>query len=269
MALPTDKGVWKLKKLDLLTAHGADKVLGQEQLPHLVEEVPDGELHGASFRDDICCSTYEQLRGFVKRPEPVELKKGDTGKLAGLLTDGKVTEEEYKFLLRYRVELNALTPLELLRWLEAELERRDLWKTIPDEDELRQEAEARIRAELWVFADSLAYSVAEVLLEEFGLDRVQELIDEIRDYAESRAKEWIHLPEVESSATVDELIERLRQKREHYWKEIAQEIGGKESLDFKDELASQVDGEREGWVDEIGKDETVTSKLEELKQLLS
>ena len=213
--------------------------------------------------------TYEQLRGFGKRPEPVELKKASIGKLAGLLRDDKVTEEEYNFLLRYRVELNVLSPLELLRWLEAELERRDLWKTVPDEDELRQEAEARIRAELWVFSDSLASSVAEALLGEFGLDRVQELIDEIRDYAESRAREWIHLPIVESNLTVDELIEQLRQKREHYWKEIAQQLGSKEALDFKDELESQVNGEREDWVDEIGKDETVASKLEELKQLLS
>ena len=213
--------------------------------------------------------TYEQLRGFGKRPEPVELKKASIGKLAGLLRDGKVTEEEYNFLLRYRVELNALTPLELLRWLEAELERRDLWKTIPDEDELREEAESRIRAELWVFSDSLASSVAEVLLEEFGLDRVQELIDEIRDYAESKAKEWINLPEVESKLTVDELVERLREKQEQYWKDIAKQLGSKEALDFKDELESQVDGEREDWVDEISKDETVTIKLEELKQLLS
>ena len=221
----------------------------------------NGRVHDLGF-------TYEQLRDFGKRPEPVELKKGDIGKLSGLLTDSKVTEEEYKFLLRYRVELNALTPLELLRWLEAELERRDLWKTIPDEDELRQEAEDRIRAELWVFVDSLAGSVAEALLEEFGLDRVQELIDEIIDYAESRARERIHLPEVESSATVDDLIEKLKQRREQYWKEIAQEMGSKESLDFKDELASQVDGEREGWVDEIGRHEAIASKLEEIKQLL-
>jgi len=213
--------------------------------------------------------TYEQLRGFGKRPEPVELKKASIGKLAGLLRDGKVTEEEYNFLLRYRVELNALTPLELLRWLEGELERRDLWKTIPDEDELREEAEAGIRAELWVFSDSLASSVAEALLEEFGLDRVQELIDEIRDYAESKAKEWINLPEVESKLTVDELVERLREKQEHYWKDIAKQLGNKEALDFKDELESQVDGERGDWVNEISKDETVTIKLEELKQLLS
>lgn len=222
----------------------------------------EGETHDLGF-------TYDQLKVLMKRPEPVELKKEEIGKLNGLLMDGKVSNEEFDFLQRYRVELNALTPLELLRWLEAELERRDLWKTIPDESQLRDEAEKQIRFDLSDYRDGLASNVADSVLEELGLDRVGELVDEIRDYAENRAMEQIDLPYVESKASVDEVAERLKKLSENYWRHIARVMGREEATSFKDGMENQVEGERVGWVNEIAKDETVASKLEELKLLLS
>ncbi len=62
--------------------------------------------------------------------------KEDLGKLKGILGRGEITEEDYEFLLRGRIELNALTPTELLEWLEKRLEELDLWKTVPEQEEL-------------------------------------------------------------------------------------------------------------------------------------
>lgn len=212
--------------------------------------------------------TYDQLKVLMKRPEPVELKKEDIGKLNGLLRDGKVTSEEFDFLQRYRVELNALTPLEFLRWLEAELEQRDLWKTIPDEAELRDEAEKQISFELTDYRGGLASDVAASILEELGLDRVRELIDEIESYAQDRAMEEIDWPYVESEASVDELVERLKKRPENYWRHTARVMGLEESAPFKDEMDNLVNEKKEDWAQEIAKQEPVKDKLGEIREAL-
>ncbi|MBA7676553.1 hypothetical protein ES703_84795 [subsurface metagenome] len=213
--------------------------------------------------------TYEQLKVLMKRPEPVELKKGDKGKLKGLLTDAKISSEEYEFLLKYRVELNALTPLELLRWLEAELEQRDLWKTIPDEVQLREEAESQMRAELRDYRVGLASDVAVSILEELGLDRARELIDGIESYAQDRAMEEIGWPYVESEASVDELVKRLKERPFNYWKHTARVMGLEESAPFKDEMDGLVDEGKERWAQKITQQEPVQDKLGEIREALT
>lgn len=220
-----------------------------------------GEVYDLGF-------TYEQLKVLKKRPEPVELMKSDMGKLKGLLSRGKITEEEYKFLLRYRVELNTLTPLELLRWLEEELKKRGLWKRIPPQDEFRYEVEEKIQSELLDYKEKLAGDVADSVLEMFFLDRIEEIITEIRNYAESKAMEYIRLPYFKSEANLDELIERLKKKPESYWKEIAQEIGREEAWNYKDEMESEVDEHKEQWAEEIAKDKFVQERVEEIRELL-
>ncbi len=212
--------------------------------------------------------TYEQLKALMKRPEPVELKAGDRGKLRGLLADAKVSSEEHEFLLKYRVELNALTPLELLRWLEAELEQRDLWKTIPDEAQLRNEAESQIRFELTEYRVGLANDVADTLLKELGLDRMRELIDEIEIYANDRARGKIDWPYVESEASVYELVERLKKRPENYWKHTARVMGREEAAPFKDEMDNLVDEGKERWAQEITQQEPVQDNLSEIRETL-
>ncbi|MBA7577300.1 hypothetical protein ES708_19147 [subsurface metagenome] len=221
----------------------------------------EGETHDLGF-------TFDQLKVLMKRPEPVELKKEDIGKLNGLLTDGKVTSEEFDFLQRYRVELNALAPLELLRWLEVELEQRDLWKTVPNEAQLRDEAESQMRAELSDYRAGLASGVAGTLLEELSLDRVRELIDEIEFYAQDRAMEEIGWPYVESEASVDELVERLKKRPENYWKHTARIMGIEESAPFKDEMDNLVDEGKGRWAQKITQQEPVQDKLGEIREAL-
>jgi len=212
--------------------------------------------------------TYAQLKTLMKRPEPVELKVSDRGKLRGLLTNGKVSSEEYKFLFKYRIELNALTPLELLRWLETELEQRDLWKTIPTQEELRDEAERQMRGELSDYRGGLASEVTDSILEELGLDRVRELIDEIESYAQDRAMEEIDWPYVESKAGIDELVERLRKRPENYWKHTARVMGLEESTPFKDEMDNLVNEKKEDWAQQIAQQEPVQDKLGEIREAL-
>lgn len=212
--------------------------------------------------------TYEQLKTLMKRPEPVELKAGDKGKLRGLLADAKVSSEEYEFLLKYRVELNALTPLELLRWLETELEQRDLWKTVPPQEELRDEAERQITFELTEYRSGLVSDVADTMLGGLGLDRVRELIDEIESYAQDRAMEEIDWPYVESEASLDELVERLRKRPENYWKHTARVIGQEEAAPLKDEMDNLVDEGKERWAQKITQQQPVQDKLGEIREAL-
>jgi len=221
----------------------------------------EGETHDLGF-------TYEQLKVLMKRPEPVELKAGDRGKLRGLLADAKVSSEEYEFLLKYRVELNALTPLELLRWLEAELEQRDLWKTIPDEAQLREEAESQMRAELREYRSGLASDVAGTLLGDLGLNRVRELIDEIESYAQDRAMEEFDWPYAESEASVDELVKRLKERPFNYWKHTARIMGIEESAPFKDEMDALVDEGKVSWAQKITQQEPVQDNLGEIREAL-
>jgi len=212
--------------------------------------------------------TYEQLKTLMKRPEPIELKAGDKGKLRGLLADAKVSSEEYEFLLKYRVELNALTPLELLRWLQTELEQRDLWKTVPPQEELRDEAERQISFELTEYRSGLVSDVADTMLGGLGLDRVRELIDEIESYAQDRAMEEVDWPYVESEASVDELVERLRKRPENYWKHTARVMGQEEAAPFKDEMDNLVDEGKERWAQKITQQEPVQDKLGEIRESL-
>ena len=61
------------------------------------------------------------------------------------LRDNGASEEEIEFLLRQRVELNALPSDQLVAWIERKLSEHDVQKIVPDKDMLARAYRAKVR----------------------------------------------------------------------------------------------------------------------------
>ena len=179
-------------------------------------------------------------------PEPVDLGKQDLAKLEGLLNRGDITEDEYEFLRAGRVELNALTPLELLKWLEERLESLGLWKTVPTPDNLEG---CLKRAFIEKLASEMAWTVKDLT----GYDEVYDLLSKVEDHIRERIKDELEDEELPESWTVEEFKDKMRDNMTDYWTQVARGIA--------EHMTKKVDAEDRA--------EEIASRLEELKEHLS
>lgn len=150
-------------------------------------------------------------------PEPVSLSKEDRAKLNGLLERGEITEEEQGFLLVGRVELNALTPRELLDWLEDRLEALDLWKTVPNQRELDAKLKEIFRSRL---ADSVLYGVKDTV----GYDDVYDLMLKVEERIKEKIAEALKEEELPETIDQEEFKEKMRERMDLYWTRLADSI---------------------------------------------
>lgn len=213
--------------------------------------------------------TYEQLKRLKVRPEPISLSKEDRGKLEGLFRGGKITEEEYGFLKTHRVELNALTPSQLLRWLEEELESRGLWKTIPSGRELKDEIRTQVEHQVSDKLDSLAARAGAEFVEGIGLGEVQELIDQIETNAVKAIRSELvkRIGKIDIDGNVGELKQRLKDDMLKFWKQIATEMAIEQSDDLKTGLGRICERKSNTWVKRLRKDKQTTDALEQIRKL--
>ena len=212
--------------------------------------------------------SYEQLKKLKVRPEPIKLKKGDRGKLDGLLSGGLITAEEHSFLSRYRVELNALSPSKLLEWMEEELEKRDLWKTVPEKKELHNTLRAGVESEVEDTISKEAERFGSHFLQFIGLAKIEELTESVRDKAIDYAKDELNGPTdgVEIDLTTADFKERLRAKMQVFWKSLAKTIARDLAGDARNNIEQTAEDEKEDWSSVLMKDEDVSSMLEKVSE---
>jgi len=164
---------------------------------------------------------YEIVRGLMDTrgltPEPVTLSKQDESKLAGMVERGEISQDEYNFLYDGRVELNALTPRELLDWLEQRLEDLDLWKTVPDQDELDDKLTEYFRYRL---AENLWSGVKDNV----GYDVVYELLSKVEARIREKVAEALKEEEMPETIDREDFKEKLRARMDLYWTRLADSI---------------------------------------------
>jgi len=156
-----------------------------------------------------------EARGLT--PEPVKLGKEDRAKLEGLLERGDITPQEYEFLRVGRVELNALTPMELMKWLEARLEELGLWKTTPTQEQLDQ----RLRAE---YVRCMTETLTKEVKDQVGLNRLLELIQYIENGIARRVEQVLKEEELPTRWEVEEFVEEMRKNVKLHWAKLADRL---------------------------------------------
>jgi hypothetical protein len=214
---------------------------------------------------------WEVVSDLIERgdiiPEPVPtLRKQDQAKLEGLVDRGRISYEEYDFLRENRVELNALTPFELMNWLEKVLEEKRLWKTIPNQEELddhlldvidgnfedlREQIEERIFSQIW----------RELRLSELGslLYAFRQLIEsELKHKIETRWGEAIY-----DGYDLNKFVGRLREDMFQFWRRLADKVGGEISSSQMDSVAEQFSQERDEISEEVKDEEVISNYMKD------
>lgn len=156
-----------------------------------------------------------ETRGLT--PEPVGLGSRDRQKLQGMVERGDIGFDEYEFLQNYRVELNALTPEELLKWLEQRLEALNLWKTVPTPEEL----ERAIRENI---VQLLTNDIWQSITSELGFEQIQARLLQVSEAIKHKIRVELNEQEFPCDLSLDEFVEQLRQNILLYWTKLAQEI---------------------------------------------
>jgi len=177
--------------------------------------------------------------GLDKYPEPVKLKKQDLGKLEGMFRRGEVTEEEYEFLKQYRVELNALTPEQLLSWLEETLKEMGLGKTIPTQEELDEFFTEKYEENLSHVVLDVSEDILIDVEEEIGLFKIVLLLREIESEMKSLSEPTVE--ELAKEIPVDkpkvkDVEKELEIMEEEHWTKIVEHLAWKKALEIKPTL---------------------------------
>jgi len=220
-------------------------------------------------------------------PEPVELKLGDVAKLEGMLERGEVSPEEYRFLLGrttelydawkqgkkvsakevvargFRVEIQALRPSELIKWLEERLEELDLWKTVPEQEELDEAMEDKMKDELEDTKRELVTELKDEIEEKLGIDKLMTTLGKLLDTIENKLDEEIssRMEDLEfPTKDLDEFREEMRENMEKYWKILAEDIAEDMSEDLKDPFKEKVDEDEDEIITEGAEHEDVKEK---------
>lgn len=177
-------------------------------------------------------------------PEPVVLNKSHTTALGNMFDEGLISREEYELLREGRIELNQLTPLELLKWLEKRLDDLGLWKTIPEQITLDDALGRHIDDSLKSRVNERATDLEWAILEAFGVKNVYRKLlglaialgekskPEVRDLIDE-----LEFPEM----TVDELEKMLRDDPMRYWTAAMES----EAEGMIDNLNEELDGDLE------------------------
>lgn len=153
-------------------------------------------------------------------PEPVHLNKAHVTSLGNMLDEGLISGSEYDLLRDGRIELNQLTPKELLEWLEERLDGLGLWKTIPEQCDLDDSLNGHIDDQLKEDAGSRASDLDWAILKAFGVEDVYSRLLELSTALRGKSKkevlsliENLDFPEM----TVAKLEGMLREDPVRYW----------------------------------------------------
>lgn len=218
--------------------------------------------------------TWEVISDLMEKgeisPESTRLSKQDTNKLNGMYDRDEITIDEFEFLHDSRVELNALTPLALLQWLEERLEELDLWKTIPkDQDELDAHLQYRIDDNLGELNDSIQERLAKGVMRELKMDILQDYLDKLESAVESFVDNYVGETWEETiydGFDLDEFIARLRKDMFQFWKRLADTVGDEISKGQEDDVRSYYLDDAEDFLTGSLTSEVLTHALDTLTE---
>ncbi len=200
--------------------------------------------------------------GLDKRAEPVKLKKQDLGKLQYLLRNGIITEEEYEFLRNYRVELNAMTPEEMLEWLEEELEKLGLGKYKPSQQEIDEKAKVLWEERITDYLSWEIQDVASMLINEM-LGGLLNLINELKRRATEILGDKIKPPKA-PEINADEFYEALKERKTLWWEDLLDEILRDLAWERKDKIREMIEKQKQEYIELLRKDETIQNIVKKL-----
>lgn len=189
--------------------------------------------------------TWEDVKrlGKDQYPEPMPFKgpkskKAHLSRVQNRYTEGVISREEAEFLARYRVKLSVLTPRELLDFLHDKLVELDLWKTLPEQEELDEMIEEDLTHAIADVIQDLTNKISLAVKDDLPSDLFPDWIDKlwvllghlslastrlnlaIEEGAIEQAGELVEIPEA-PELTVDEVKAKLEKKETSYWKEVA------------------------------------------------
>jgi len=209
-----------------------------QQISKVICILHDLDIHGLEIAEELTRPTkrrdihldavkvvdlginFEIVRRLGLLPEPVKLSKQDLGKLNGLLERGVIDKEQYEFLKSYRVEINALTPSQLVQWLEERLKELDLWKTIPSQEEIDETIEREVKSEV-------NDEVEDEGMEFVGVGEVRGKLDEIEGKIGELASKLVADITVEHDYTPDDVRKALEKNNKRYWTRVVKAWGSR------------------------------------------
>jgi len=207
-------------------------------------------------------------------PEPVSLSRQDESKLEGMLSRGEITDEEYKFLSEQRVELNALTPRELMEWLADRLRELGFWKVIPTEEELEKVFIKKWEEEMDSRMEEVRTEIGEGIKKKLMISDIEDWVDDIKTKIRSliRKETTKRLKSVKPSEVLDveELKELLEDDEEKFWTIVARDSAKEQAEEDFDEVEERIENERED-IEKTVVVETTTmlsARIEELREIL-
>lgn len=233
-------------------------------------------------------------------PEPVDLTYNDIAKLEGLLKRGEVSEEEYRFLLGKktplydvwktwkaqtsrkekspvkptdilakgkRVELNALTPLELMNWLEERLEELDLWKTLPSQEKLDETLTEKIDEDLEELKSSIIGNLKDELLEATRVEKIWRLYVRMSNLIGDEVKKKVDELWEEASypgMTVEDFEKKLREDMMQFWTRLAGTIGREMAEEQREPIGEKFEEDKEELIEQAQEKEEVKDGMKTL-----
>jgi hypothetical protein len=207
--------------------------------------------------------------GLDKYPEPVKLKKQDLGKLEGMFRRGEISEEEYGFLKQYRVELNALTPEQLLSWLEETLKEMGLGKTIPTQEELEEEFEKKYEKKLRYVVSDVLIGIEVEIEREIGflpiVSLIREIEEEMRKLSGPVVEKIAKTIQVEKP-TIEDIKKELQIREEEHWTDIVDYLAWKKSSEIKPTLKQLSNQKIPEIIPQIKSSEKIQQLIYKLKQ---
>lgn len=204
-------------------------------------------------------------------PESVRLNKSHVTALGGMLDRGVISGEEYDLLRDGRIELNQLTPLELLEWLEKRLDDLGLWKTIPEQcdldDSLNGHIDDRLKADVGSRASDLDWAI----LKAFGVEDVYSRLLELSEALRGKSKKEV-VKLIDDLAfpdmTVKKLEEMLREDPVRYWTVAMKDEAEGMVNDLNEELDGSLDEPGDELLERIKEEEGVEEALAAVEEAL-
>jgi len=204
-------------------------------------------------------------------PEPVHLNKAHVTSLGNMLDEGLISGEEYDLLRDSRIELNQLTPKELLEWLEKRLDSLGLWKTIPEQttldDSLNSHIDGRLKDDVGSRASDLDWAILRAFGVEDVFSRLLELSTALRGKSKKEVVKLIddlEFPEM----TVVELEGMLREDPVRYWTAAMKTEAEGMVNDLNEELDGSLDEPGDTMLRRIKEEEGVEEALAAVQEAL-
>jgi len=201
-------------------------------------------------------------------PEPTNINKSQLTALGNMLDEGVISGIEYDFLRDGRIELNQLTPRELLEWLEKRLDELGLWKTVPSQDELNTTFKGHLDDNLEDGVHDRGTDLRLSLMEGFGLTELYDglvgLAATLSDRSRDDVRDLIGELDFPTMSAVD-LEESLRENPMRYWTKAMEEDGDPMLGELENELDGAVAEPSDELKDRIKEDESVRDYLVDIK----